>query len=64
VIELEVGDICLFHPLSPHRSGPNTSNHDRRTLYYTYVRAEHQDRCESYYAERPEYDTHGKEPLQ
>ena len=64
VIQLEPGDICLFHPLSPHQSGPNTSNHARRTLYYTYVRGEHHSSYKRYYAERPEYETKKQDPGQ
>jgi ectoine hydroxylase-related dioxygenase (phytanoyl-CoA dioxygenase family) len=53
IMQLRPGDIGLFHALTPHRSGPNHSDHGRRTLYFAYVRAEHGDIRTRYYAERP-----------
>ncbi len=35
-IELNLGDIVIFSNTCPHRSKKNTSNKNRRTLYYTY----------------------------
>ncbi|MCI0635757.1 MAG: phytanoyl-CoA dioxygenase family protein, partial [Actinobacteria bacterium] len=32
----EAGDVVVFGGLLPHRSGPNTSDRPRRTLYLTY----------------------------
>jgi hypothetical protein len=58
ILQLEPGDIALFHALTPHRSGPNTSDHGRRALYFTYVQGQYGNIYERYYSERPEYDTH------
>lgn len=35
-LELEAGDLALFHGLTPHRSGPNSSSRPRRTLYLSF----------------------------
>ena len=35
-LELEPGDIAVFHGLTPHRSAPNRSSGMRRTLYVSY----------------------------
>jgi hypothetical protein len=56
-LELEPRDVALFHPLTPHRSAPNRSDHSRRALYYTYAGAEHGDLVEQYYANRPAMDS-------
>lgn len=53
ILELEPRDVTVFHPLTPHRSAPNLSNHSRRALYYTFHRAEHGDLLTRYYANRP-----------
>lgn len=37
LIELEPGDLALFHSLMPHRSAPNRSARDRRGLFVTYL---------------------------
>ena len=52
-LELDPGDVALFHPLTPHQSGPNISDHSRRALYYTFARAEHGNLFDRYYADRP-----------
>lgn len=57
IMKIGPGDIAVFHPLTPHRSGPNLSDHGRRGLYYTYARAEHGDLRERYYSKRPGYTT-------
>jgi ectoine hydroxylase-related dioxygenase (phytanoyl-CoA dioxygenase family) len=36
-IELEAGDLLLFHVLTPHCSDPNRSKRRRRMLYYTFA---------------------------
>jgi 2-aminoethylphosphonate dioxygenase len=33
----DAGDAVLLHPLTPHRSGQNTSDHMRRTVLLTYA---------------------------
>lgn len=45
----EPGDLVFFHPLVPHRSGPNRSRISRRYLYFTYSAARHGDCYERYY---------------
>ncbi len=35
-LELEPGDVAIFHGLTPHRSDPNRSHSMRRTLYVSY----------------------------
>jgi hypothetical protein len=35
-LELEPGDVAIFHGLTPHRSDPNRSRAFRRTLYVSY----------------------------
>jgi 2-aminoethylphosphonate dioxygenase len=42
-LELEAGDVVLFHSLTPHRSGPNRGTHPRRGLFLTYVPAGYPD---------------------
>lgn len=51
-VELEPGDICLFHSLAPHRSAPNMSAGPRRTAFLTYNHARHGDCYRAYYAGR------------
>jgi hypothetical protein len=34
------GDVALFHPLTPHRSGPNRSERSRRAVFFTYAIAD------------------------
>lgn len=51
-VELAAGDTLFFHALTPHRSGPNTSSHDRRALYPTYNGVSEGDLREAYYAEK------------
>lgn len=51
-VELEPGDICLFHALVPHRSAPNRSGRSRRTAFLTYNHARHGDCYRAYYAGR------------
>lgn len=43
VAELGPGDLLLFHSLTPHRSGPNRSNDNRRALFLTYATSTHGD---------------------
>jgi ectoine hydroxylase-related dioxygenase (phytanoyl-CoA dioxygenase family) len=45
-LELEPGDLALWHPFTIHGSGPNTSSHDRRFYLNGYVRAADCDRGE------------------
>ncbi len=48
LIELEPGDVALFHSMTPHRSGPNRDERDRRGLFLTYVPAKHREMQERY----------------
>lgn len=50
--ELEPGDMAFFHGMTPHRSGPNRSPHNRQSLFFTYVRPGHEDLTRRYYRER------------
>jgi ectoine hydroxylase-related dioxygenase (phytanoyl-CoA dioxygenase family) len=43
LIELEPGDVALFHSMAPHRSAANLGAHDRRGLFLTYVPAKHEE---------------------
>ena len=43
LVELQAGDLLLFHSLTPHRSGPNRSDHSRRALFLTYTTGRHGD---------------------
>jgi hypothetical protein len=49
-VELRAGETLFFHALTPHRSGPNTSDADRRALYPTYNGASEGDLRDAYYA--------------
>lgn len=42
-IETQPGDILIFHCLTPHRSGTNTSDRSRRQFYPSYSAGEHGD---------------------
>lgn len=55
VIEAEAGSLLLFHSLVPHRSGANSSDRNRRTLYLTYAQTSDEDIYDRYYRMRPEY---------
>ena len=50
--ELQPGDMIFFHPLAPHRSGPNRSDSNRESLFFTYVRPGHIDLMDRYYTAR------------
>ncbi len=43
LLETRPGDVVIFDCLTPHRSGPNTSNRLRRQFYLTYSLAGHGD---------------------
>jgi ectoine hydroxylase-related dioxygenase (phytanoyl-CoA dioxygenase family) len=48
-VNLNRGDLLVFHPLLPHHSGPNYSDKERRALFVTYTTSEFRDRGEEYY---------------
>jgi hypothetical protein len=43
LVEAKPGDVLLFHALTPHRSGQNSSDTWRRQLYLTYSPRSHGD---------------------
>lgn len=43
MLETRPGDVILFDGLTPHRSGPNTSDRSRQQLYLSYSAARHGD---------------------
>jgi hypothetical protein len=49
-IETAPGDVLIFHSLTPHRSGPNTADRSRRSLYLTFSAASAGDFKTDYYA--------------
>lgn len=49
-VPMEAGDVLWFHSRTPHRSGDNSSSHDRRAMYPTYNALREGDLRESYYA--------------
>ncbi len=52
VVPLRAGQTLWFHSRTPHRSGPNTSDKDRRALYPTYNAASEGDLRAAYYREK------------
>ena len=52
LIELQPGDIALFHSMVPHRSAPNRSTQSRRGLFVTYLASRHRGLAERYHRER------------
>ncbi len=48
-VDVAAGQTLWFHSLTPHRSGPNRSDVDRRALYPTYNAASAGERREDYY---------------
>jgi ectoine hydroxylase-related dioxygenase (phytanoyl-CoA dioxygenase family) len=53
-VELRAGATLFFHALTPHRSGPNRSDRDRRALYPTYNGASEGDLRAAYYEAKRE----------
>ena len=51
-IELEPGDLVLFSNRCPHRSKKNSSNMNRRTLYYTYTKKNYGSFYEEYFKDK------------
>lgn len=51
-VEVRAGEVLWFHSLAPHRSGPNTSDVDRRAIYPTYNALSEGDLREAYYARK------------
>lgn len=53
-IPMEAGDVLWFHSRTPHRSGDNSSPHDRRAVYPTFNAIREGDLRENYYAAKRE----------
>ena len=49
LINLNAGDIVIFSNTCPHRSKQNTTNKDRRVLYYTYSLKKNVDKYQEYF---------------
>jgi len=62
--EVRAGQTLWFHSRTPHRSGPNHSDRDRRALYPTYNAAREGDLRDQYYrtklAELADRNGHGR----
>lgn len=50
--ELRAGQVLWFHSRTPHRSGPNLSEHDRRALFPTYNALSEGDLRDRYYEQK------------
>jgi len=51
-VEMEAGDVLFFHSHTPHRSGTNNSQRDRRAIYPTFNAASEGDLRSDYYEEK------------
>lgn len=51
-VALDPGDAVVFHSLTPHKSGPNTTADLRRVLYLTYTNSRHANARAEYYRYR------------
>lgn len=51
-IDLNAGDLVIFKNTCPHRSGKNTSQKNRRILYYTYLSQEFGDQYQNYFEDK------------
>jgi ectoine hydroxylase-related dioxygenase (phytanoyl-CoA dioxygenase family) len=51
-VEMEPGDVLFFHSHTPHRSGSNTSQRDRRAIYPTFNAASQGNLRDAYYEEK------------
>jgi ectoine hydroxylase-related dioxygenase (phytanoyl-CoA dioxygenase family) len=49
---MEPGDVLFFHSHTPHRSGSNTSQRDRRAIYPTFNAASQGNLRDAYYEEK------------
>jgi 2-aminoethylphosphonate dioxygenase len=52
-IELDAGDILLFHSMVPHRSDANRSSRSRRALFLTYTTVRYPGAYQRYHAPKP-----------
>ncbi len=53
LVELNAGDVFLFHSLMPHRSAPNRSKNHRRALLITYAPVRYKARKSIFYRPIP-----------
>lgn len=51
-VEMRPGDVLFFHSHTPHRSGPNQSDRDRRAVFPTFNALSEGDLRNAYYAEK------------
>ena len=51
-IDLNAGDLVIFKNTCPHRSGKNTSDSNRRILYYTYLLEKFGDQYQNYFEDK------------
>ena len=51
-VEMNPGDVLFFDSHTPHRSGTNNSQHDRRAMYPTFNAASEGNLHDDYYAEK------------
>ena len=51
-VEMEAGEVLVFDALTPHRSGTNNSQRDRRALFPTYNARSEGDLRNAYYEEK------------
>lgn len=54
-LELGQGDVAFFGSYIPHRSGPNTTDRPRKTLYITYNGASEGDKHAAYYQDKRQW---------
>lgn len=51
-VEMEAGDVLIFHSHTPHRSGTNKSSRDRRAIYPTFNASREGNLRDAYYEEK------------
>jgi len=51
-VDLNIGDMLIFSNTCPHRSKKNTSNEERKTLYYTYSLLSEKSQYDKYFFDK------------
>jgi 2-aminoethylphosphonate dioxygenase len=51
-VEALAGDVLVMNASTPHRSGPNRSEHSRRVIYFTYNRCSEGNHRSAYFADK------------
>ena len=51
-VDLNIGDVLIFSNTCPHRSKKNTSNKERKTLYYTYSLLSEKSQYDNYFFDK------------